>query len=90
VIRPFFPLGRSRAREYARFVRAFRNAAAIALVLLAVASLAALAVASRGGSSRGDSGAGQYGAKQECRTYGHGSQHRNPSGCPRRGRRAPH
>jgi opacity protein-like surface antigen len=71
-------------------MRAFRNAAAIALVLLAVASLAALAVASRGGSSRGDSGTGQYGAKQECRPYEHGSEHRAGSGCPRGDRESPH
>jgi hypothetical protein len=65
-------------------VRVFRNAAAMALVLVAVASLAALAVASRGGYSRGDSGTGQYGVKKECRVhaYGHGSQNRAGTWCP--------
>ena len=73
-------------------MRVFRNVAAMALVLVAVASLTALAVASRGGYSRGDSGTGQYGVKQECRVHKYaklGSRHRAGSRCPATAYRRP-
>ena len=69
MIRTFFRLERAGERDYARRVRALRNAAVIGIAILAIASAAALAVASGGGSAGGDSGQGQYGTKPDCPPY---------------------
>jgi hypothetical protein len=76
-------------RDYPRIVRALRNVAVIAVVLLAVASAATLAVASRAGSAHSDSGQGQYGTKPDCRPYHskHSSKHHSKHGRKHHGRR---
>ena len=98
MIRTFSPLSRGRCRDYARAVRALRQAAVIMVAILAIGCAAALAVASGGGSARGDSGQGQYGAKPECPYHAkhpwkrHSNANSRWSGCPKahaRGNRRP-
>ena len=91
MIRAFFRLLVSPARDYPRYVRALRNLAAVSVVLLAIASAATLAVASYGGHAGSDSSQGQYGTKPDCRPHvandSWKTYREHPRACPRPGGR---